>query len=269
MSSIEREITEESWGKLSNDDQALYEREGESYKFIGVNPSKLITAKNRERDLANKYKKEFMEYKKSQEQSREGQDEPEPESKPKEAEGSASSAELQKLKRKMDELNKRHQKDIQMREAELASSEMQRHIHNVVSQVFEDAHIGAMILEKRMDVEIRDGKAKLLLKNRDGVVDEDWGVEDLIKDLNTDDRYKHLRKAGLAVGGDDTVAQGAPQAASTASQQNRLGPDDFRMPTGDTPQDQAVINYMQGKSVMHASDEEVYGALQAAGVDLS
>ena len=254
--SIERELTEEGWGKLSNDDQALYERDGESYKFIGVNPSKLVAAKNRERDLANKYKKEFLDYKEAQARGQE--EEPEPTSKSKD-DGSAS--ELQKLRRKLEEKEKRHQKELQVREAELRESVLRRHISSVVSQVFEDSHIGEMILEKRMDVQIQDGKAKLLIKNREGEVDDDMGVAELIKDLNSDDRYKDHRKGSRASGGEDMNLGMSQSPMNAATDINSF------VPSGSTKEDLAVATYMQGKSISEIDGRHLMNMAQSMNWD--
>lgn len=253
--SIERELTEESWGKLNNEDQALYEKDGESYRFIGVNPSKLISAKNRERDLANRYKKEFMEYKAANPQEQEELPEPT-------AKASTPNPDLEKLKRKLEEREKRHAKELQIREAELRESVLQRHIHNVVSKVFEDSHIGSMIVEKRMEVQIQDGKPKLLVKNREGEVDDDWGVDELIKDLNADDRYsKHLSQ-GKATGGhvDSPSISSTPSTLST--------PGGYTPNLDASPQEKAVANYMGGRSITSLRGPQILEALQAGGIKM-
>lgn len=268
---IEREINEGSWSKLSNDDQALYEKDGESYKFVGVNSTKLMNAKNHERDRANRIAQELKELKASIAASSSKEDAPDTssESKPPQVD-KAVMAEFEKMKRKMAEKDERHKKDLQLREGQLRTSELQRHISNVVSQVFEDQHLGELILEKRLDVEIEEGKPVLKIRNRDGEYDSDMGIAELIKDLQTDDRYKSLGKAGLASGSDDSL-QPQDQASPPPNDPSHMsgpGGDNFRLPVGENPQQQGLLNYLKGASIGQASDDQIIGALRAAGVDI-
>ena len=269
--SIEREINEGSWSKLSNDDQALYEKDGESYKFVGVNSTKLMNAKNHERDRANRIAQELKELKASIAASSSKEDIPDTSSESKPQVDKAVMAEFEKMKRKMAEKDERHKKDLQLRESQLRTSELQRHISNVVSQVFEDQHLGELILEKRLDVEIEEGKPVLKIRNRDGEYDSDMGITELIKDLQTDDRYKNLGKSSLASGSDDSLGQDqAPAQPAPNDPSHMAGPggDAFRLPVGENPQQQGLINYLKGTSVGQASDDQIVGALRAAGVDI-
>ena len=206
---IARQIDAEAWGKLSNEDQALYEKQedGENYKFIGVNPEKLKRAKQHEKEQGAKARQELSDLQKEIESLRE-QIESNAVSEPKPAEPtkdttSPSLAEVEKLKKKLSEQKQEHLKTVADHQNALKNAELKRIIADTTSKAFpeEHAHVGRMILNDRMVADFQDGKAVIKYKGRDGEVDSTLDLDGLIEDLSTDDRFKrYTTAAGQASG---------------------------------------------------------------------
>lgn len=243
---IAREITAEDWGKLSNDDQALYNLEGESYKFIGVNPSKLLTAKKHESDRYKKIKEDYNNLQKEID-SMKGQ------VKEDTAKSAMDSLQSQNeaMKKAVAKMKLDHAKALAARDDQLKQIELQRVIAEG-SVAFENPHLGALILEKRLDVDFQDGQPTVRYKNRDGDYDETLDLDGLIKDVASDDRFRGL---GVQV----SPASGAAGAAGAAPQR-------MPMPEGNTLQRPRNLNELIGdRNLQELSSEEIDYAVQQFG----
>jgi len=203
---ITREISAEDWGKLSNDDQALYEKEGEEgYKFIGVNPRKLLSAKQHEKERANKAKQEQVELQNQLSELKSQLEGLKPA--PKEAPADEKSelaqlrGEIDKFRKRLNEQKADHQKTLAQREEQLKQAELQRVLSEASGSAFENPHVGALILEKRVDIAMQDGKPQVRFKDRNGEYDETLDMDGLIKDIASDDRYKGSGVVGTRASG--------------------------------------------------------------------
>lgn len=234
---IAREISAEDWGKLSNDDQALYEKEGEEgYRFIGVNPRKLLSAKQHEKERANKAKQEQAQLQEQLSELKAQLEGMKPA--PKEAPADDKSelaqlrGEIDKFRKRLNEQKQEHQKTLAQREEQLKRTELQRVLSEASTNAFENPHIGSLILEKRIDIAMQDGKPQVRFKDRNGEYDETMDMEGLIKDIASDDRYKNSGVTGTRAGGTGGVEQqnfgwdggySQPQQAPQTSRQEALG----------------------------------------------
>ena len=209
--SITREITADDWGKLNNNDQSLYEKDGEGYKFIGVNPSKLMTAKQHEKERANKALDQYNSLQKEVEALREqieSNEAPKPVEKAPEQATSPHLAEVQKLKQKLATKEADYKKAIAAQEEIIKNTELQRVISEASSKAFDNPHVGSLILEKRLAVDMQDGKPRVRFRGRDGEFDDSLDMEGLIKDIGADDRYKSMALTQGRSSGTGGIEQG-------------------------------------------------------------
>lgn len=220
--SITREITAEDWGKLNNDDQSLYEADGDKYKFIGVNPSKMLKAKQHEKERATKASQSLAALQKQFDELQEAVES-------KETATTTHQSEIDKLNKKITALKEEHAQKLAASEQALRDTELRRVIAETASKAFpaEHALVGQMILRDRLAVDIQDGKARVRVKARDGEFSDTMEVADLIKDLGSDDRFKQYTMAAGQSSGTGGIEQGmgAPESdqfAKSGSLQDAL-----------------------------------------------
>ena len=242
---IKRSISAGEWGELGNDDQDLYDADGENYRFIGANPKKILSAKQHEKDRANKAKQESSELRSEIDKLKEQLDGANVFAPA--ATGDSSDAvtaikqQMEKMQAKMNKQEKDYAKTLQSREQHLKDALLQNTIKDIAGQAFTDTYVGGLVLEKRLAVDIVDGQPKVRIRDREGDFNDTLTTQDLIKDLKSDDRHAAYTTSGVKASG---VGPNDPFALPPSSS-DKTGSDMFGGKDPHEMSNQEFMTYME------------------------